>query len=1000
MTANTVSLWPPQNASAYEQAFPFHSSFHKIYAKLKTWSSRFGSSADDFFLEVFLFYSLAKNKFLDHRSARHLFRILISIHALQQRLIKSSLLSSESRYLAVRCFPTNLRFTFSSKSVLGCLIGFLTSDRSEFFDEKNLIIALKKRYPSLEYVAESFYQHSSRHSDLRVFYFELTHKNNDPFGSREIREISEAIYGKVEHSIQKFAEPVSLRANDEDLYKSLFVLGQEIQSLQDFPQVSIQLDRRVRDGIVFIVKLVQVAPFHRFAFKERRCGCSFISEKVLPVKKIEGHLIEARVLQAVLPIDPLLVRSNGALDQHAARRQMTLVLENIIGEFRDYNGGLFIKQQESLDAFKLACAELEEEDHELVESFFYSMQPIETQIILPPALTKAFFAKFLQNRSKEFTAEKNYDLEMDAVGDAVFFVVRTKNSSASEALIKILKDPFINTFQYIYSVVKVKEEYCFCALLLRANLKNPILDEIQNTMDEWCAKQHKQKVLRVALENTVFSLDPRIGGASASADLLRLLSEGLTRFNAKGKLENGAAEVIDVSSDSKVYTFHLRPSFWNDGTLLTAHDFAYAWKKILSPHFDTFFATLLYPIENAQAAKEGKVSSDLIGIHVVDDRTLQVKLNSPTPYFLDLLAHPPYFPVNREVDQRFPQWPYQTGKNYPCNGPFQLKMNDPQRGYQLVKNPHYWETSAIVLDQIMLIPMDSNRAVQALHKNEVDWIGSPFARLDQMQLPYSDDHFRVLSLPDSIVMWMIFNTTHPLLSHPKIRRAFTFILDRQSMVSALFPSQLTPAYSLLPTQCRFSQGCVFPERDAEMACKLFYEALEELHLVKEDLPVFSITFLANIPTTDMIAQQLKKLLMETLAIDCVLKPSSVKAFFPQMSKGDFDIALCSWTSWIKDPIYTLNAFRFVGQGGNISGWESEEFNQALAKSEMEANPFHRASHLLEAEQILFESVPAIPLLYHPFLAVTRDNSNINPAVNFNTLYFNTFLNTARRANKP
>ena len=140
--------------------------------------------------------------------------------------------------------------------------------------------------------------------------------------------------------------------------------------------------------------------------------------------------------------------------------------------------------------------------------------------------------------------------------------------------------------------------------------------------------------------------------------------------------------------------------------------------------------------------------------------------------------------------------------------------------------------------------------------------------------------------------------------------------------------------------------------------------------------------------------------METLAIDCLLKPSSAESFFPKMGKGDFDIVLCSWSSWIKDPIYTLNAFRFMRQGGNISGWESEEFNQALAKSEMEANPFHRASHLLEAEQILFESVPAIPLLYHPFLAVTRDNSNINPAINFNALYFNTFLNIARRATKP
>lgn len=981
--------WPQYNTFAFQQMFPFHHSFHRIYSDLKTWSTRFCSSADDFLLEVFLFYSLAKKKFLDHRNPKHLFRLIISLHALQQRLIKASLLFSHSRGLAVRCFPTQLHFPFSSKAVLGCAIGFVTTDRSEFFDEKNLITALQKRYPFLEYVSESFYQHSSRHTDVRVLYFELSHENNEPLSSAEIKEIELAIQEKIENSIQKFAESIYHRSNDEDLYKSLFVLGQEIQSLRDPPQVSIKMEQRIREGVVFLIKLVQVAPFHRFSFKERRCGCSFISEKVLPVKKIENHLIEARVLHAILPIHPSLVRSNGALDQHVARRQMVSVLENIIGEFRDYNGGLFIKQQETLNAFKSACTELEEEDNELVESFYYSMLPIENQVVLPPSLLKTFFARFLQNRDREFAADNNYGLEIGAIDGDAFFIVRTRDNSVSEVLFKVLKDPLINYNKYVYSLVKVKDEFYFCALLMKTNLQDGVFKGLRNAIEEWCNKQHQQRVLRVALEDSVFSLDPRIGGASTSADLLRLLSEGLTRFNSRGELENGAAESIEVSSDSKLYTFRLRPSFWNDGTLLSAHDFAYAWKTILSPRFDTFFATLLYPIENARAAKEGKISPDLIGINVLDDRTLQVKLTSPTPYFLDLLAHPPYFPVNREVDQKFPQWPYQIGQRYPCNGPFQLRMNDPLRGYQLVKNPYYWETSTIELDQIMLIPMDASRAVQALQRNEVDWIGSPLANLHEINIPDSQDGLSVFSVPDSWVIWLVLNTLHPILSHPKIRTAFAYAVDRPELAADSSLSLLSPAFSLLPTHCRFDRGGLFPERDVDKARQLFDEALSELNLTKDSIGPISIVFFDT--RGKFLTQKLQQQLNDALGIEVVLKPTPLESYFPRLVKGDFDLIICSWTSWINDPIYTLNAFRFFKQGANISGWESEEFNQALAKSEVETNPFQRASHLLEAERVLCEAAPAIPLLYRPFLAITRQNYMANPVIRFNAL-----LNAAKR----
>ena len=106
-----------------------------------------------------------------------------------------------------------------------------------------------------------------------------------------------------------------------------------------------------------------------------------------------------------------------------------------------------------------------------------------------------------------------------------------------------------------------------------------------------------------------------------SGDILRLLFEGLTRFNKNGQVENAVAESIDVSTDLKEYTFKLRPALWNDGSPVSAYDFEYAWKKVLSPDFKTAFASLFYPIKNAKEAKEGKLPMMKWASNVINDRT-------------------------------------------------------------------------------------------------------------------------------------------------------------------------------------------------------------------------------------------------------------------------------------------------------------------------------------------------------------------------------------------
>src|SRR6267154_5848801 len=179
------------------------------------------------------------------------------------------------------------------------------------------------------------------------------------------------------------------------------------------------------------------------------------------------------------------------------------------------------------------------------------------------------------------------------------------------------------------------------------------------------------QTLRINIRGEPQALDPRKTRSLSGQNLVRMLFEGLTRINKEEKAELALASSVSISSDLKTYTFYLKDSLWSNADPVLASDFAYTWKKMLSPGFPSDTSFHLYVIKNAKAAKEGKLQVDLIGVKVLDEKTFEVELENPTPYFLDLVAMSAFFPVNQKVDEKNPSWS-QNAATYVSNGPFQL----------------------------------------------------------------------------------------------------------------------------------------------------------------------------------------------------------------------------------------------------------------------------------------------------------------------------------------
>ncbi len=964
----------------------FHPSFFLVHERIQKALKRFPLAIDHSILQdLYLFYLLATREYLDHRTPAHLFRLVLSIHFMQKKLLKAEIFSSNQRDLKIRWVPTHLIFPFTSKPVLGCLIGFNILNRYELFDEENILLTLQKHLPELRFVRESQYCHNSKFRSLRIFYLEIEKQNSLPFTVAEQTLLKTNLEEKLKNSIQTLSPSVFIRLNDEEVYKQILMLGQEIQSPHDLPQAYITFDRQTGSEIIFRVSLVFTSPFHRFSLKERFFDCTFTSERLTPVKFLEGHAVQAHIFRLSLSRTLDLLRMDGSLDFYSARKKVVNSIFRAIGEFRDYNGGILIKQQELLDALKQDFPQIARTDPDSIESFFYAIMPLEKQVLLPPIVLSKLFRYFLQY-AKEPTSnpEIPYSFKIYRHDKHIYFLIRADKEILQQLITEVLQNEEGEALDATYNMITVPEGTFLNCVLMQPKAQDPelLLRSIQDYLEQW--HQKLKQILRIALEYSVVSLDPRIGGEAISGDILRFLFEGLTRFNKDGIVENGIAESIECSSNLKQYIFKLRPTFWNDGSPLSAYDFEYSWKKILSPDFKTSFADHFYHIKNAKEAKEGLVPLDEVGIQVIDDRTLKVDLIAPSPHFLQWTAHPLFSPVHRLVDQQFPQWPYQSGRYYPCNGPFQLKMNQPSQGYQLIKNPYYWEAGKVKINQVILTNMNPSQAIHAIQKKEVDWLGNPFGAWHPTYNNLSSKENKLLRFPNTWLLCSAINVNALPFNHPKIRQAFCYAIQRSEIIeSAYMP--LSPAQSILLPHYREKNSVLFPDYNKDLAIQLFQEGLQELNLKPEDLAPLSIIFLET-GIQVHIANFLKKQIEDCFQIQVVLESMPWSTAFNRLSKGQFQMGFFAWTAWVDDPFYLLKIFKSKNNETNFSKWEHSEFQNLIDLSEQEMTPFQRSKHLLEAEKLLSREAPVIPLFFQPSQAMVNEKLHVvfrNPTGPFN-----------------
>lgn len=476
-----------------------------------------------------------------------------------------------------------------------------------------------------------------------------------------------------------------------------------------------------------------------------------------------------------------------------------------------------------------------------------------------------------------------------------------------------------------------------------------------------------QKTVRINLDHEPQSLDPRKVHNLMEVSVARMLFEGLTRTSRTGEVEMGLAQSVDVSENGVLYTFHLRKSFWSNGDPVTSFDFAESWKTILDPHFPTSVAYELYPIKNGRKAKMGEIGLSQVGIQTPDPLTLVVELEQPTPYFLELLTMPAFFPVPLKVATSNSNWALRA-ESFVCNGPFTLASWSLADQIRVEKNPRYWEAKKVELAGVDLLMLSSDTEMRMFEEGKLDWAGSPLSTLPVDAIRSLRESKKLHVSPFSATYFFRANTAATVkerknpLSSPSLRKALALSLNRKQITEHILQGGHTPAQALVPPTMGLSERGYFRDDYRERARSLLADALLELDCTLETLPSITLNY-ASSDRNATIAQAAQKQWEEALGIHVELEAMEAKTFTQKVSQEEYQLAAGSWTADFNDPVNFLELFKYKGTSTNNTQWENGKYIDLLNQSALCRESEERKRLLREAEQILMEQMPVIPVFH-------------------------------------
>lgn len=461
------------------------------------------------------------------------------------------------------------------------------------------------------------------------------------------------------------------------------------------------------------------------------------------------------------------------------------------------------------------------------------------------------------------------------------------------------------------------------------------------------------------------TLDPHKTSTVYEANILRDLYEGLVIHDASAKVIGGVATSWSASADGTVWTFKLRPDAkWSNGDAVTAADFVYSLQRIMTPATGAKYANILYPIKNAEKVNKGELKPEDLGVKAIDSLTLEITLESATPYFLELLTHQTGLPVHKASIEKFGA-DFVKPDNKVSNGPFKLAENVPSSHIKLVKNAAHYDAAKVKLDGVTYYPTeDRSAALRRFQAGELHLNDDVPTEQIKFIRETLKDQFRVA--PYLGTYYFPINTKKAPFNDVRVRNALSMVIDREFLAEEIWGGTMVAAYSFVPPGMEGYEPAYFSWKDKspaereEMAAKLLKDAGYGPGGKPIKLEIRYNTSENHKKTSIAIADMWKPFNVEVSLLN-----TDTKTHYAHLrDKGDFDIARAGWIGDYGDPQNFLFLMESDNSGFNYANWSNAEFDKLMDMAAAENDLAKRAALLQKAEAINNAEEPNLSLLYY------------------------------------
>lgn len=474
------------------------------------------------------------------------------------------------------------------------------------------------------------------------------------------------------------------------------------------------------------------------------------------------------------------------------------------------------------------------------------------------------------------------------------------------------------------------------------------------------------------------ALDVSKAESAASFTFLGAVSEGLYRLDKDMKPQPAlAADMPQISADGLTYTIKLRDGItWSDGTPVTANDFVYSFQRTLDPKTAATYAFVVAWIKGGndiQSAKDDaavEAAKKNLGAKAIDDKTLEITLDHPIPFFTSMLAFLNFYPQKKDFVEPLGDKNGADADKVIGAGPFLLTKWDHDQTLVLEKNPKYWDAANVKLTKVTLnIVKDTATGLNLYETGATDYAD---IKGDQMKAYEGKDDLKIKS--ELVTGYLNFQGTKvPAFNNVKVRQAFSMAIDRQGLADTVLMNGSVPATGFVPNGNSDGNGNEFRKIagndaiafDPAKAKQLLQEGLAEAKVDK--LPAISILS-DDTETAKKMDEYLVSQWQTNLGVTVTAEPMPHKNRLDKELKKDYTIVSTLWGADYNDPMTWLDMF-LKGSPLNTQDWTNAQYDDLIKKAQVEQDLAKRSDELVQAEKILLSEQAVTPLYFRssPFV---------------------------------